>query len=76
MWQGWYNLALMSSQVYGDRLICYLDILGLKNRIRASERDPRQAPRIKSTLEMLSQSVAEAQRLLRELQPESESSEE
>lgn len=59
----------MSSQVYGDRLICYLDILGLKNRIRASERDPRQAPRIKSTLEMLSQSVAEAQRLLRELQP-------
>lgn len=59
----------MSSQVYGDRLICYLDILGLKNRIRASEGDPRQASRIKATLEMLSQSVEEAQRLLRELQP-------
>ncbi len=59
----------MNRQVYGDRLICYLDILGLKNRIKASEGDPRQAPRIRATLEMLSQSVEEAQRLLRELQP-------
>lgn len=60
---------MTSGRVYGDRLICYLDILGLKNRIKASERDPRQATRIKATLEMLSQSVEEAQRLLRELQP-------
>jgi hypothetical protein len=59
----------MSGQVYGDRLICYLDILGLKNRIKASETDERQAARIKATLEMLSQSVEEAQRLLKELQP-------
>lgn len=59
----------MSGQVYGDRLICYLDIMGLKNRIKASETDERQAARVKATLEMLSQSVEEAQRLLRELQP-------
>ncbi len=59
----------MRGEVYGDRLICYLDILGLKNRIKSSERDPRQAPRIRATLEMLSHSVEEAQRLLRELQP-------
>ncbi|MDM8000010.1 MAG: hypothetical protein QUS33_08430 [Dehalococcoidia bacterium] len=59
----------MSGQVYGDRLICYLDIMGLKNRIKASETDQRQAVRVKATLEMLSQSVEEAQRLLKELQP-------
>jgi hypothetical protein len=59
----------MTGQVYGDRLICYLDIMGLKNRIKASETDERQAARVKATLEMLSQSVEEAQRLLKELRP-------
>jgi hypothetical protein len=59
----------VNGRVYSDRLIAYLDIVGLKNRIKASERNAREAARIKSTLELLSQSVEEAQRLLKELRP-------